>query len=256
SLQGRIVRFDPEPGPMTQTNLFWSSYSEIIDGQIAYDDTALAAMTINADQFSNPPTRGYLIDGLLLDVPSNYDPRVRTYDGDWDGTFKLQWTNNPAWVLYGLLVNERWGLGRFLDVGAVDKWSFYEAARYNDELVPDGSGGEEPRWTCNVVINTRQDAYTVLNSVASSMLALLYWSNGTVFVAQDRRSGPPTRLFTPADVEGGLFDYQGTDYRSRWTAVAVQWNDPSDSYNSATELVQDQTLMARQGYRDTQRAAY
>lgn len=256
TLQGRIVRFDPDPGPMTQNLLFWSSYVEIIDGQIAYDDTALAAMTIDAQQFSNPPTRGYLIDGLLLDVPSNYDPRARTYTGDWDGTLKQAWTNNPAWVLYGLLTNERWGLGRYVDVSAVDKWSFYEAAQYNDQLVPDGLGGQEPRWTCNCVINTRQDAFTVLNSIASGMLALLYWSNGTIFIAQDRRAGPPTRLFTPADVENGLFDYAGTDYRSRWTAVAVQWNDPSDQYNQAIEPVLDQTLVAQQGYRDTQQAAF
>jgi predicted phage tail protein len=256
TLAGRVVRFDPEPAPGVNNNLYWSAYVEITDGQIAYDDTCVAAMTLDAQQFSNPPTRGYLLDGLLLDVPSNYDSRARTYDGDWDGTFKQEWTNNPAWVLYGLLVNERWGLGRFVDVDAVDKWSFYEAARYNDELVPDGSGGLEPRWTCNCVINTRQDAYTVLNAVASSMLALLYWSNGTVFIAQDRRSGEPTRLFTPADVELGLFDYQGTDYRSRWTAVAVGWNDPADFYNAAVELVQDQALVAQQGYRDTQQVAF
>jgi predicted phage tail protein len=256
TIQGRVTRFDPDPGPQTQNLLFWSSYVEIIDGQIAYDDTCIAAMTIDAQQFSNPPTRGYLLDGLLLDVPSNYDSRARTYSGDWDGTFKQAWTNNPAWVLYGLLINERWGLGRFIDVTAVDKWSFYECAQYNDELVPDGSGGTEPRWTCNCVINTRQDAFTVLNSVASCMLALLYWSNGTVFVAQDRRAGAPTRLFTPADVEQGLFDYQGADYRSRWTAVAVQWNDPTDQYNQAVELVQDQQLVAQQGYRDTQQAAF
>jgi len=256
SIQMRMSRVDPEHGPQTQNDIFWSSYVEITDGTISYDDTAVAAMTIDAENFPSPPQRGYLLDGLLLEIPSNYDPRARTYSGDWDGTFKSDWTNNPAWVLYGLLTNERWGLGRFLDVEAVDKWSFYETAVANDELVPDGLGGLQPRWLCNCVINTRQDAYTVLNAVASSMLALLYWSNGTVFLVQDRRMGPPTRLFSPADVESGIFDYQGADYRSRWTAAAVTWNDPSDQYNAAVELVQDTSLIAKQGYRETQQTAF
>ena len=256
TIQMRVTRFDPEPADGVNNNFIWSAYVEITDGQIAYDDTAVAAMTIDAEQFSSPPQRAYLLDGLIVDVPSNYDSRARTYDGDWDGTFTVDWTNNPAWVLYALLTNERWGLGSYLDASAVDKWSFYECARYNDQLVPDGNGGTEPRWTCNCVINTRQDAYTVLNAVASSMLALLYWSNGTVFVVQDRALGPPTRVFTPSDVESGIFDYQGTDYRSRWTAAAVTWNDPSDQYNAAIELVQDNGLIGQQGYRETQKTAF
>jgi predicted phage tail protein len=256
TLQLRLTRFDPDPGPMTQNLIYWSAYVEITDGQIAYDNTCVVAMTIDAEQFPAPPQRGYLLDGLLLDVPSNYDPVEHTYDGDWDGTFKSDWTNNPAWVLYGLLTHPRWGLGRFLDVQAIDKWSFYEAAVYNDELVPDGLGGEQIRWACNCVINTRQDAYAVLNAVASSMLGLLYWANGTVFLVQDRRAGPPTRLFSPADVDSGIFDYQGTDFRSRWTAAVVTWNDPSDQYSAVPELVLDQTLVAQQGYRDTQQTAF
>lgn len=252
----RLTRLDPEPADGVQNNVFFSAYVEITDGQIAYDDSAVVAMTIDAEQFPSPPQRGYLVDGLMVEVPSNYDVRAHTYDGDWDGTFKVDWTDNPAWVLYALLTNERWGIGRFLDVTAVDKWSFYEAAQNCDELVPDGAGGTQRRWSCNVVINTRQDAFTILNSVASGMLGLLYWSNGTVFLVQDRRAGPPTRLFTPANVEQGIFDYNGADVRSRWTAVAVSWNDPTDEYNAAVELVQDQTLVAQQGYRETQQAAF
>jgi predicted phage tail protein len=255
-VQVRVTRVDAEPAQGVNNIFFWSTYTEIVDGQIAYDDTAVAAMTIDAETFPNIPQRAYLLDGLLVDVPSNYDSRARTYAGDWDGTFQTAWTNNPAWVLYALLTNERWGLGRFLDVSAVDKWSFYEAARYNDEPVPDGLGGTEPRWTCNCVINTRQDAFAVLNAVASSMLALLFWANGTVFIVQDSRSGPPSRLFSPADVEGGLFNYQGSDFRSRWTAAAITWNDPSDKYQAAVELVQDNELVAQQGYRETQQTAF
>ena len=135
------------------------------------------------------PQRAYLLDGIMMQIPTNYDGYNHTYwPPTWDGTFYIQWTNNPAWILYKLLTNERWGLGRFLDVSAVDKWSFYEAAVYNDSGVPDGKGGFEPRHTCNCVINTRQDAWQVLTAVASSMLATLYYANGTVFIAQDRRS--------------------------------------------------------------------
>ena len=162
----------------------------------------------------------------------------------------------PGVVLYGILTNERWGLAGLLDATMIDKWSFYEAAQNNDALVIDGAGGSERRWRSNCVINTRQDAYTVLNSIASTMLGLLYRSNGTVFLVQDRLITTPGRLFGPADVEGGLFDYQGTDYRSRWTAIAVTWNDPSDSYQQAVELVLDQELVALQGYRETQQHAF
>lgn len=257
TLSIRVTRLDPDPAPEVQNLLFFSAFVEIIDGQLAYDDTAVASMALDAETFPQIPQRAYLLDGLLVDIPSNYDPRARTYSPtDWDGTFKQGWTSNPAWVLYAILTNERWGLGRFLDAGMVDKWSFYEAALNNDALVPDGKGGTEPRWTCNCVINTRQDAYTVLNSIASCMVGLLYWSNGTVFLVQDRLVTSSGRLFGPADVENGLFDYQGTDYRSRWTAAAVTWIDPDDFYKQAVELVQDQALVARQGYRETQVNAF
>src|SRR4029077_7318446 len=165
-------------------------------------------------------------------------------------------TNNPAWVLYALLTNERWGIGRDIDALAVDKWSFYEAAIWNDGPVSDGKGGIEVRHTCNCVINTQQDAWVLLTAVASSMLATIYYASGTVFLAQDRLITNIERIFGPADVEDGLFQYVGTDYRSRGTAGAIQWNDPDDQYNPATELVQDPTLLAQQGYRETQQPAF
>jgi predicted phage tail protein len=255
SIQARVTRLDP-PAPSGFANqLFWSSYTEIIDGQIAYDDTCVIAMTVDAEQFPNLPQRAFLLDGLLVQIPVSYEPWSHTDTGNWDGTFFTQWTNNPAWVLYNLLINERWGLGRDIDVSAIDKWSFYDAQRYNDQPLSDGKGGLEPRFTCNCVINTRQDAWQVLSAVASSMLSNIYFSNGTVFIAQDKPS-PIERLFGPADVVDGLFDYTGMDYRTRYTAAAITWNDPGDSYNPAVELVQDPTLVAQQGFRETQQAAF
>lgn len=255
-VQIRIERLDPDPPSDTLNQLFFSSYTEIIDGQIAYDDSCVASMVIDAEDFPTVPQRAYLLDGIMVQIPTSYDGWNHADTGAWDGTFHQQWTNNPAWVLYALLTNERWGLGRYLDGGAPDKWSFYEAQLNNDVRVANGKGSVEPRWTCNCVINTRQDAWQVLTAVASSMLCNLYWANGTVFLVQDKFVPSPTRLFGPADVDNGLFDYTGADYRSQFTAAAITWNDPDDSYNSTVELVQDPTLVALQGYRETQKVAF
>jgi predicted phage tail protein len=252
----RAIRLEGPAQQGESNTIFWSSFTEIIDGQLSYDDTALVGMVVDAQAFPVLPKRSYWIDGLIVKIPSNYNGETHGYVGDWDGTFKDGWTNNPAWVLYALLTNERWGIGRDIDAIAVDKWSFYEAAAWNDGAVSDGKGGVEPRHTCNCIINTQQDAWTTLTAVASSMLATLYYANGTVFIAQDRLIGTVERLFGPADVENGIFEYVGTDYRSRWTAAAIQWNDPDDKYNAAVELVQDPTLLAQQGYRETQQPAF
>ena len=245
----RLIRLSPDVIPDVTNDLIWSSYTEMIYQPLSYDDTAVVGMVVDAQQFPSIPSRSYLIDGIMVEIPTNYQPRARSYNGDWDGSFYVQWTNNPAWILYALLTNERWGLGRFLDVGAVDKWSFYEAAQYNDQYVPDELGGWVPRFMFNGIINTRQDAFAVLTAVASNMLAQLYFANGTIFLAQDR-PGNPTRLFSPSDVVAGLFDYAGADVKSRWTAVPVVWIDPADTYQQAVELVQDPTYVATQGYRE------
>lgn len=256
SLNIRVIRLDPDPETDTAADLFWSGYIEIIDGAISYDDTSVWALELDAETFPSVPQRGYLMDGVMVDLPTNYNGRNHGYSGPWNGTFYTQWTNNPAWLLYALLVNERWGVGRQIDIAAIDKWSFYEAAVSNDGSVPDGKGGMEVRWTCNCVLNTRQDAYSVLNALASSMLGSLYYSNGTVFLVQDRRVPTPTRSFTDADVEDGIFDYVGSDVRSRWSAVAVTWNDPEDNFDPAIELVVDPVLVSQQGYREHEQVAF
>jgi predicted phage tail protein len=251
SIDIRVERLDFNDVTNVQNDLVWSSYTEVIDGQISYDDTCVVAMTVDAQDFPNLPQRSYLLDGIQVDIPTNYDPWNHSLTApDWDGTFYLQWTNNPAWVLFSLITNERWGVGRDIDVSAVDKWSFYEAMLNNDAPVGDGQGGIEPRWTCNCVINTRQDAWQVLTAVASSMLGALYFANGTIFLVQDKFISDPVRIFGTADVENGIFTYSGTDVRSRWTAVPVGWVDPDNKYQAAIELVQDATLVAQQGYRE------
>jgi predicted phage tail protein len=251
SINIRIIRLDFNNVTDNANELVWSSYTEIVDGQISYDDTSVVAMTVTAQEFPNLPQRSYLIDGIMVQLPNNYDPRTHGLRWpDWDGTFYIQWTNNPAWILYSLLTNERWGVGRDINASAVDKWSFYHAQQINDYPCSDGQGGIEPRWTCNCVINTRQDAWQVLAAVASSMLATLYFANGTIFLVQDYYIDAPSRMFGPENIEDGLFSYVGTDVRSRWTAVPVGWVDPDDKYQAAVELVQDPTLVATQGYRE------
>ena len=249
-------QYGPPNGSIGEQNsTFWSHFTEIQYGNICYDDTAVWGFVIDAADFPNLPSRGYLIDGLMMAIPSNYNPDAHSYAGDWDGTFTFNWTNNPAWILFALLTNKRWGLGSFFDETNIDKWSFYEAAQFNDQMIYTPAGTWEPRYTCNCIINTQQDAWQVLTAIASTMNATLFYANGAVFISQDRPDSV-TRLFGPADIEDGLFEYTGTDYRSRFNAVAVTWNDPDDSYNPAVELVMDHDLLGKQGYRESQQPAF
>lgn len=252
----RLTRTTPNRGSSYNDTIGFSSYTEIVDGTLTYDDTAMAGLVIDSQYFPNVPSRGYLLDGILCQVPTNYDPETRVYSGDWDGTFKSAWTNNPAWVFYEIATNPRFGAGRDIDGPAIDKWGLYECAVYNDELVPDGNGGTEPRFTCNAVFNTSEDSYKVLNALAANMRALLYYANGTIFVIQDRPIVSFERVFSPANVTDGLFDYMGADYRSQFNAVEVTWSDPSDNYEPAVALVQDPDYIATQPYRDTQATAF
>jgi predicted phage tail protein len=239
-----------------QDVLRWVSYTENIDQTLNYADTAMVGFQADSHYWPSIPQRAYWLDGRIVQIPSNYDPVNRTYSGDWDGTFVWDFTNNPAWVLYDIMTDTRAGCGRDIDAGSIDKWGLYEAAQYNDEWVPDQEGGFEPRFTCNCVINTRQDAYTVLAAVASSMRALLYYSNGMIMIAQDRPQPAPTRYFSPANVENGLFDYAGTDVRSMFNAAAITWNNPDEMYQPNVDLVVDPSLLATQEYRDTSQTAF
>jgi predicted phage tail protein len=245
----RIERIDPEGDPGTSDALWWSTVTEIVDGMMEYEGSCVAAMVVDAEEFQNVPQRAYLLHGLMIQLPTSYNGWTHGDSGDWDGTFYSQWSNNPAWILYALLTNERWGLGRFLDVSAIDKWSFYEAQQRNDNWM---SAFGEVRYTCNCVIATRQDAYELLQAVASNMMAQLYYANGTIYLVQDTILYSPVRNFGPSDVENGLFDYTSSDVRSRFTAAAITWNDPDDKYQPAVELVQDPRLVAQYGYKETQ----
>lgn len=223
-------------------------YSEQIDLKMNYDGRAVVYMALDAQDFQgNLPSRIYEVKGLIIDVPSNYDPETREYNGIWNGTFKKAWTNNPVWVFYDLLTNGRYGLGRYIGKDNVDKWSLYYASMYCDELVYDGNGGQEPRFTFNGVINNREDAYTVLSNVAGVFRSMLFAANNQIFLAQDAPQ-TPKRTFGNINVIGGLFNYEGSASTARHTAVEVTWINPDNTWQSEKEIYEDGELIQRYGY--------
>jgi predicted phage tail protein len=234
----------------TQTNLvdktYWSSYTEVIDAKLAYPNSAIVALQVDAKHFSSIPTRGYDCLGIKVQVPSNYNVYAREYFGIWDGTFKVSWTDNPAWIFYDLVTNTRYGLGNSIDPSSVDKWTLYQIAQYCDELVPDGFGGTEPRFSCNLYLQTRAEAYQVIQDLASVFRSIVYWSSGLLTISQDSPADA-AHLFTPSNVIDGEFSYQGTSKKNRYSVALVTWNDPDDFYRQKVEYVEDHDAIARYG---------
>lgn len=234
---------------------FWGTYTEIIDTKFTYPNSALSALEIEARQFSNVPSRGYEYRGLLVKIPSNYNPETRVYTGVWDGTFTVAWTDNPAWCFYDLLTNTRYGLGEFVDEASVDKWGLFSIAQYCDELVPNGLGGTEPRYTCNLYLQTRAEAYRVIANMASIFRGMAYWSAGSITTVADRPSDTKA-IYTAANVIGGKFSYQGSAGTTRHTVALVVWNDPTDAYRQKIEPVEDRVGIARYGIVTTEVIAF
>lgn len=239
----------------TQINLqnqtWWDTYTEIIDAKLRYPNSALVGIKIDASQFQSIPTRGYDMKLLRVRVPSNYNPVTRAYTGSWNGTFQIAWTDNPSWCFYDLLTNERYGLGGLIDAAQVDKWALYQIGRYCDELVPNGFGGTEPRFTCNLYLQTRQEAYRVLQDFASIFRGMVFWATGSVTAVQDAPSDP-VALFTAANVVEGRFAYSGSGLKARHTVALVTWNDPDDLYRQKVEYVEDADGIARYGVQQTE----
>jgi len=243
----RVRRITPDSTKAAlQNKTFWESYTEIIDAKLRYPNSALVGIKIDSSQFNNVPRRAYDVKLLKVRVPTNYDPVNRTYTGIWNGSFKVEWTDNPAWCFYDLLTNDRYGLGGLIDQTQVDKWALYSVARYCDELVPDGFGGTEPRFTCNIYIQSRAEAYRVIQDMASIFRGMVYWQSGAVTVSQDAPADP-VYLFTPANVVGGNFVYSGSSAKARHTVALVSWNDPEDFYRQKVEYVEDAAGIARYG---------
>ena len=229
-----------------QNNTIWSSYTEIIDTEFAYPNTALMGVKFDSEYFSNIPTRTYDLLGLKVKVPSNYDTRTRQYTGMWDGTFKVDWTDNPAWVLYDVVTNKRYGLGGRLGEFGADKWALYQVAQYCDQLVPDGFGGQEPRFTCNVWLTEQRSAYQVINDICSIFRAMPVWNGQQLTVVMDRPADP-VWTYTNANVDESGFSYTFSARKSRHNAIQVEYADKENSYEKAIEYVSDDESIRKNG---------
>ncbi|WP_208451362.1 phage tail protein [Burkholderia gladioli] len=227
------------------------SVTEVIDAKLRYPNTALAGMTFDASQFQRVPTRSYHMRGRRIKVPSNYDPTERKYIGAWDGTFKIAYSNNPAWVFYDLALHPRYGMGHRVKSSQLDRYELYRIAQYCDELVPDGKGGQEPRMTCNVYLQTRGDATKVLNDLASVFRGMTYWSQSQVWAVADMPADP-VYTYTAGNVIGGKFARQGTGRKTRYTVALVSWSDPANHYQQVVEQVEDRDGKLRYGVRQTE----
>lgn len=252
----RVSRVTPDSDKTAlQNKTYFSSYTEIIDAKLSYPNSAVFGIQIDAKQFNSIPSRAYEIYGIKVKVPNNYNPITREYVGEWDGGFNVAWTNNPAWIFYDIVTNDRYGLGNFIDSSSVDKWGLYSIAKYCDEQVLDGLGSYEPRFTCNAYIQTRYEAYTLLSQLASIFRAMVFWSAGQITCVQDKPSDK-VALFNASNVIDGQFNYSGSSVKTRHTVCLVTWNDPADRYKQKVEYVEDEEGIAVYGVVQTEIQAF
>lgn len=225
------------------------SFTEVIDAKLRYPNTALLYIEFDSSQFNGSiPQISCEPRGRVIRVPDTYDPVNRTYSGTWTGAFKWAWTDNPAWIFYDLVVSDRFGLGNRLTAANIDKWTLYQVAQYCDQPVPDGKGGigTEPRYTCNVYVQERNDAYTVLRDFAAIFRGMTYWG-GDQIVALADMPRDVDYSYTRANVVDGRFTYSGSTTKTRYTTALVSWSDPGNAYADAMEPVFEQDLVARFG---------
>lgn len=256
----KVTRLTDDADSISESSdFFFKAIVGRLQESFEYPGTALIGVTIDSEGFSSIPALSVDLEGLLIQVPSNYNAIDRTYSGTWDGSFQTTYSNNPAWVFYDLITNERYGCGQFVDGDQVDKFALYEIAKYCDEEVNDGRGGTEPRFTFNGYINNRGEAYDVLNSIASAFRGMLYYANGTIIPTQDR-PGDVVKKFNASNViqdmdengnvQAGPFTYEGTGRKARKTVALVSWNDPEDRYRTKLEYVEDRQAIDVYGYRE------
>ncbi|WP_232298375.1 host specificity protein J [Erwinia typographi] len=226
------------------------SYTEVIDAKLRYPNTALLYIEFDSSQFNGSiPQISCEPKGRVVRVPDTYDPIARTYSGTWAGAFKWAWTDNPAWVFYDLVVTDRFGLGNRLTAANIDKWELYRVAQYCDQMVPDGKGGSgtEPRYICNVYVQDRNDAYTVLRDFAAIFRGMTYWGGNQIVALADMPRDIDYN-YTRANVVDGLFTYSSSTTKTRYTNALVSWSDPDNAYSDAMEPVFEQDLVTRYGF--------
>lgn len=233
------------------------SFTEVIDAKLRYPNTALLYIEFDSSQFNGSiPQISCEPRGRVIRVPDNYDPETRTYSGTWQGAFKWAWTDNPAWIFYDLVITDRFGLGNRLTAANIDKWTLYQVSQYCDQPVPDGKGGNgtEPRYTCNVYVQERNDAYTVLRDFAAIFRGMTYWG-GDQIVALADMPRDVDYAYTRANVIDGRFTYSSSTTKTRYTTALVSWSDPGNAYADAMEPVFEQPLVARYGFNQLEMTA-
>ncbi|EKQ6383011.1 TPA: phage tail protein [Pseudomonas aeruginosa] len=224
--------------------------TEVIDAKLRYPNTALLFVEFDASQFQSIPQISVEARGRRVRVPSNYDPQTRSYSGTWDGSFKSAWTSNPAWHWYDIVLHKRFGLGRRIDASMVDKWSLYRIAQYCDQSVPDGKGGQEPRFSCNLYLQSRAEAWTVLRDLAAIFRGMSYWS-GAEMVAVSDMPEDEAYTFSPSNTvrgdDGSHFNYSSSRQRDRHTLALVNYDNPGNGYQSQPVAVNNDRAQRRYG---------
>lgn len=259
-VQVRVQRVtDDSNTPKLANSLVWTSYSEIIRTRLNYPHSALVGLEVSAEQFDRIPERKYRTRDLKIPIPSNATVERATgrliYSGVWNGTFgAAQWTTDPAWCLWALLTTSRWGFGSHINASQLDKWAFYAASQYCSELVPDGFGGQEPRFSCNVNIQALTEAYKLINDMCSVFRAMPYWSTGALTVSQDKPSDP-AYLFTMANVTEEGFAYSGSDIKTRPNVAVVQYLN-LETRDVGYEQVEDRVAIQKYGAIPTEITAF
>ncbi|QIF47979.1 DUF1983 domain-containing protein [Proteus mirabilis] len=245
--QIRVSRLtDDSKSDLLKNGTVWASYTEITDAKFSYPNSAVVGMKIDKSQYGDTPNRTYHIKGMIIQVPDNYDPESRTYTGIWTGRFKPAWSNNPAWVFYDLVTNERYGIGEMIGSFGVDKFALYAIARYCDELVDDGFGNKEPRFTFNAYITSQRKAKEVIDDLASVFRGIPLWDGQQLTCFQDRPSDP-VWTYTNSNVIDGKFKYTSTAKSARHNAIEVSWINPSNGWSEEREFIQDDDLIQRFG---------
>ena len=247
--QVRVRRLTPNStSEYISDKMYIEAITDVIDLKLSYPNTALLGLQYDAEHFSNVAKVAIELKGIKLKVPTNYDPVARTYAGMWDGKFKRAYTNNPAWIYYDICTAKRYALGDRLTSAMLDKWSLYRLAQYCDQMVGDGKGGQEPRFTCNVYLQSTEDAYAILSKLSGVFRAISYWDGNSIVCDADI---PQDTYFTytRANVIDGMFEYSGTRARDRHTVAKVAWDNPANHYKTEYVYVRDEAAIAKLGVR-------
>lgn len=262
----RVRRLTSEANSsLVQDTMVVTAIAEVIDSDLEYPLTAVGLLEYDAQTFDGSFAKiSARMRGRIVRVPANYDPETRTYStsgagttgGVWDGTFKEAYTNNPAWVYYDLVLNPYFGLGNRIDSTMVDKWAIYRVAQYCDQLVPDGNGGLEPRFTCNVYLQKQADAYAVMQDIASIFRGMSYWDGSQIVVTADMPSDPVFSYSPSQILNDGAIKYAGTRARDRHSLAVISWDNPALGFETDKEPIFDDEAIGEIGVRELQVAAF